>query len=225
MKALFRAFCIVAISLHYGFAESKSLSNEIFREAKVIFETMHDTHYDHKTFINEKQGIYYVDCSSFISYVVQQKVPLALSSLTIDAHHTRLRAQNFYDYFKSLQQGQSSEHWMAVTSMSEVEVGDIIAWKYSPQEQQEKKNTGHMIVVAAKPILEAPNLYKIRVIDSSSGKHANDTRTLQKTDGIGMGEMWFRVDEQGYPVGLYWSDKNKKESQHLIAIGRVLSSK
>lgn len=195
-------------------------SSEIHAEAINILKTMHETHYDHKIRIDEKQGYYSLDCSGFVCHILQKKAPLALIALPVDKHHTHARAQNFYDYFKSLQSLPPQKEWMPISGMNELERGDIIAWKYDPSLQ--KKDTGHVVIASEKPVLEEPNLYRVRVIDASKGKHANDTRA-KEVDGIGSGDMWFRVDENDQPIGIYWSDKAKKESRHPIAMGRVLS--
>lgn len=199
---------------------STAYSPEIFQEAQKIFKTMKTTHYEHKTVIDESKGVYIVDCSAFVCYILNKVSPLAHSSLPIDKNHTHARAKNFYDYFKSLQNSTSSNsHWMAILSIKELEKGDIIAWKYDPVLQ--KKDTGHVVIVHEKPVLEEPNLYRVRILDASKGKHANDSRA-KEADGIGSGEMWFRVDTNNAPTGLHWSSKEKKESNHPIAMGRAI---
>ncbi|AOO64674.1 hypothetical protein [Sulfurospirillum halorespirans] len=203
--------------LTHSIATPLSLSDEVFQEAQHILQTQQESHYDHKTVINESKGYYRVDCSSFVCHVLRKKSPLALAMLPIDVHHVHARAQNFYDYFKQLESVPNA-HWMAVKTLFDLERGDIIAWKYDLSSH--KKDTGHVVIVAEKPIQEEQTLYRIRVIDASKGKHANDTRA-KESDGIGSGDMWFRVNEKGAPIGLYWSSKEKKERQHFIVMGRV----
>jgi len=170
MRFFFVAILFIALSIQ-NLVASTAYSSEIFQEAQKIFETMKTTHYEHKTVIDENKGLYIVDCSVFVCHVLKKISPLALSSLPIDKSHTHARAKNFYDYFKSLQNGTSSNrHWMAVLSMKELEKGDIIAWKYDPTLQ--KKDTGHVVIVHERPVFEVPNLYRIRVMDASKGKHA-----------------------------------------------------
>ena len=206
------------LCLTYSIATPLSLSDEVFQEAQYILQTHQESHYDHKTVIDESKGYYRLDCSSFVCHILRKKAPLSLTMLPIDTHHMHARAQNFYDYFKQLESVPSA-HWVAVKTLFDLERGDIIAWKYDPSFH--KKDTGHVVIVAEKPIQEEPTLYRIRVIDASKGKHANDTRA-KENDGIGSGDMWFRVNEKGAPIGLYWSSKEKKESHHSIAMGRVL---
>lgn len=207
-----------AISMTQSMATSLALSEEIFQEAYTILQTYQESHYDHKTTIDELKGYYRVDCSSFIDYILRKKAPLALAMLPVDNHHTRARAHNFYDYFKALEQ-TPNYHWACVKTFVDLERGDLIAWKYD--ESLHKSDTGHIVIVAQKPVQEEPNLYRVRIIDASKGKHANDTRE-RTSDGIGSGDMWFRVNAEGVPYGLYWSDKEKKLNRHFIAMGRVL---
>lgn len=213
-------FAVAVFFISFLFA-STAYASEIFQEAQKIFKTMQTTHYEHQTVIDESKGVYIVDCSAFVCYILKKVSPLAHSSLPVDKNHTHARAKNFYDYFKSLQSGTASNsHWMAILTIKELERGDIVSWKYDPSLQ--KKDTGHVVIVHEKPVLEAGNLYRVRIIDASKGKHANDSRG-KEADGIGIGEMWFRVDEKNAPIGLHWSSKEKRESNHPIAMARAIN--
>lgn len=186
--------------------------------SKAVFNNIQITRYNHKSHIDEAKGEYILDCSSFVVLLLKKVSPLALASLTIDKTHTHARAKNFYDFFHSLANKEQKGGWIGIKKMREVEAGDIIAWKYDPS--LAKKDTGHVVVVLEKPVNEEDGLYRIKVMDASKGKHANDTR-VRGTDGVGMGEMWFRVDTSDKPIALHWSDKAKKPSYHAIAMGRV----
>ena len=177
--------------------------------------------YSHHKKINRKDGIYIADCSTFVAYIVGRISPEALSLLPVDKHHRHPRAKNFYDTFINLKKSDSQNVWVNIKNMAKVEPGDIIAWKYSLS--LKRRNTGHVIIVYKKPILEKDNLYRVVVLDSSRGRHANDTRIKGVSNGVGIGTMWFRVDKLDRPIGLYWSSKKKKESKHVIAIGRIIN--
>lgn len=205
--------CCLGITRSYGTG-----SDEVFQEANYLLQTHQESHYDHKTVIDEKRGYYRMDCSSLVCYVLSKRAPIALGMIPKDVHHSHARAQNFYDYFKTLET-MPNAYWMAVRTVTELKRGDIIVWKYDPMLR--KKDTGHIVIVAETPVQEEAYLYRIRVIDASRGQHAKDTRVAGK-DGIGSGDMWFRVDENNFPVGLYWSSKEKQEARHSIAMGRVL---
>ncbi len=194
--------------------------SSVFLTSQHIYNTMQRSSYEHKRFVDETSGTYNVDCSSFIGFIIEKVSPKANAILPIDAPHKRALAKNFYEFLQGLSASEVKDGWMGIARMDELEKGDIIAWKYDPS--LHKTDTGHVVMVYEKPILEADGRYKIRVMDSSKGKHANDSRDETST-GIGIGTMWFRVDEHGVPNGLYWSDKSKKISEHAIAMGRVVT--
>lgn len=185
-----------------------------------VLTSMQHTRYEHKAFIDERSGVYHVDCSAFVGFLLQKVSPHAYNALKIDKGHTRPRAQNFYDFLAVLNEGEKKEGWQGIQRINALEKFDIIAWKYDPS--LGKKDTGHVVIVYEKPIKEADGRYRVRVLDASKGTHANDSRAQKSEGGIGEGVMWFRVDEEGKPLGLYWSDRSKSMSRHQISMGRVL---
>jgi hypothetical protein len=191
---------------------------EVLDRAQNVWQGMHYSSYDHKAFIDETSGVYRVDCSSFLGFIIGKISKEAYDSLPIDTPHKRPRAKNFYDYFHALDEHEKQGGWMGIKRIFDLEKGDIIAWKYDPS--LGKKDTGHVVMVYEKPILEKDGRYKVRVMDSSKGKHAEDSRG-ENQSGIGVGTMWFRVDSEGVPNGLYWSERSPKISEHAIAMGRV----
>lgn len=210
------------ISLWWCLAVTISLCAEgsFSHTVQEVLSNIRQTRYEHKAFIDEAHGIYYVDCSSLVSFLLQKFSLQSYQALSIDKGHTRPRAHNFYDFFASLQEGVVTDGWQSVKTIDALERFDIIAWKYDVA--LGKKDTGHVVIVYDKPIKEVDGRYKIRVLDASKGIHANDTRAQQAQGGIGMGEMWFNVDEEGKPSGLYWSHKSVTMSRHKISMGRVL---
>lgn len=203
------------------FAFSSLQAHTTFQNAiEHVFTSMQHTRYEHKTAIDETNGIYHVDCSSFVGFLLQKSSLQAYTALSIDKGHARPRAQNFYDFFASLNENEQKEGWQGIKAMQSLQTFDIIAWKYDAR--LGKKDTGHMVIVYEKPIKEADGRYRVRVLDASKGTHANDSRAQKSEGGIGTGVMWFRVDEEGKPFGVYWSDRSKSMSRHQISMGRVL---
>ena len=196
-------------------------ANTAFQNAiEHVFTSMQHTRYEHKTAIDETNGIYHVDCSSFVGFLLQKSSLQAYTALSIDKGHLRPRAQNFYDFFASLNENEQKEGWQGIKTMQSLQIFDIIAWKYDAR--LGKKDTGHVVIVYEKPIKEADGRYKVRVLDASKGTHANDSRAQKSEGGIGEGVMWFRVDEEGRPFGVYWSDRSEGMSRHQISMARVL---
>lgn len=181
------------------------------------------TQYNHKPFIDERKGIYVVDCSSFVGFLLQKVSVQSYQALSIDKGHTRPRAQNFYDFLVSLRAGENRKGWLGIKTMASVKKGDIIAWKYDKSlDKVDKKDTGHVVIVYETPKKEPDGRYKVVVLDASKGTHANDSRAGKKEGGIGVGTMWFKVDKEGKPVGLYWSERSHALSEHAMAMGRVV---
>lgn len=216
MKQVFYALCLLLCSAMTLFSQEKTFleSSEIFLEA------LRSSHYQHKIAIDEENHSYGLDCSAFVGLLLQRSAPTAYASLPIDPPHKRPRAKNFYAFLTDLSEGEEKGGWGALKKMEQLQKGDVIAWKYALN--LGKKDTGHVVIVYEKPLKEEEELYKVLVLDSSKGMHANDTRMGKPEGGIGMGTMWFKVDENDKPIGLFWSDKRKKMSEHAIAMGRVL---
>jgi len=193
--------------------------SSVFLTSQEIFNTMQRSSYEHKAFVDETHGIYVLDCSSFMGLVIRKIAPKAYTALPIDAPHKRPRAKNFYAFLNALEPHESRDGWLGIKRMEEVKKGDIIAWKYA--QNSNKQDTGHVVMVYEKPILEANGFYQVRVMDSSKGKHAHDSRG-EGQSGIGIGTMWFSVDKEGIPNGVLWSDRSTKVAEHAIAMGRVV---
>lgn len=102
----------------------------------------------------------------------------------------------------------------------QLQSGDIIAWR-KPQLLQ-GGNSGHIVVLHSILTYEAPWL-RIKIIDATNHLHANDSRaeTWSKS-GIGTGEMLFKLDEKGRPLGYCWSARKQYYKEHpLIAAARL----
>jgi hypothetical protein len=101
----------------------------------------------------------------------------------------------------------------------DAEPGDLIAWRkdFVPQ----KGNTGHIVIVLEKPVKEKDGAIRIIALDSSRSGHAQGTRK-KGTSGVGLGFMWFRVDEAGAPIAIHWSNRKRKPKTYPIVIGRAI---
>lgn len=215
MKRLSLIVFILCVSLVYAKAEERSL----FNVSQTFLSTLKASRYEHKAVIDEENGVYALDCSSFIGLLLQKSSLQAYKALPIDAPHKRPRAKNFYAFFNALSEHEAKKGWIAIKHMNTLRKGDIIAWAYDPA--LGKKDTGHVVMVHEVPVKEKDGRYKVMVLDSSKGIHANDTRVEKSEGGIGLGVMWFSVDSEETPIGLYWSDRSKFMSTHKISMARV----
>ncbi len=194
-------------------------SKKILAEAERVVNTFTLSDYDYNTFINVKAGVYKVDCSSFLSYVlaisvydwyekiyahaVLSRFPSTKNNPTLE----RCLAKDFYSFFKNYNnRSDKYKGWEIISGLNDLNPGDIIAIKY----EDGASNTGHVLILAGEPIqLEGfsntPVGYTeflVKIIDSSASPHGTsttywprvrDTRTDNSKNvdegGVGMGYM------------------------------------
>ena len=182
-------------------------------------ESMRDTQYQHKTDIDEEVGRYHCDCSGLLGYFLREYHPQAYRELKGELAPWRSRplAATFYETFGRV--GPDSDGpWQQVTSLLNARPGDLIAWR-NPK-LQKGKSTGHVMMVAGKPAREKDGRVRVRVIDSTSYPHGNDTRKGEMR-GLGAGDLWFVIDDQGRPIAYHQREKSKAYRDRPIAIGRL----
>ena len=192
----------------------------LYQQAQELLGHIRSSSYSYTFHIDEAEGIYDTTCSSFMNFLIQKVSLPAYQALLADSKRKQPLARNYYAFFNALKEGKEEEHWKNIRYLKDVQVGDIIAWEYDIS--LGKKDSGHVVMVDEKPIQEADGRYRIRILDSSKGTHAEDTRFSHPQGGIGKGVMWFVPDENGEVKGFYWSDKSKKMSQHALSIGRLI---
>ncbi|MEH2032303.1 MAG: hypothetical protein V7K67_22085 [Nostoc sp.] len=191
--------------------------NPLAIAAKHILNTMRETHYTHKTFVDKINGVYDMDCSGFVGYVLNQIAPEYLALIPKEPKQPRPRAFKYYEYFHQLQQHSTSvREWKAINQLMDAMPGDIIAWAMEPI--TEHADTGHVMFVAAKPVMNSDGTVSVKVYDSTAIRHNDDTRSPNST-GIGCGTIVFRVDANGAPVAFQFNTRAKFH-ELPIAIGR-----
>jgi len=205
-----------------------------------ILSNMKETAYVHDEGmqLNEPKGIYKYDCSGFVgTFVLKDTLPTHYQRLLAGAQQyhkgvlqkdgsragadaVRPRAWGFYDYFDSLRvHAPQNGDWHVFRSLAELMPGDIIVARYANGWREQRKDrgldasTGHvMIAWDVHTVLNwlGKDHFKIKVVDSSSSGHDNDTRDtlsdgVSGDDGIGTGDMVFTADDNGDVDGYYWS--------------------
>jgi len=129
----------------------------------------------------------------------------------------------------------NEQHFKKITNIQELQPGDLLVIKYADRSDHED-NTGHCMLVAAKPILlagigaQAPHMfqYEVMVIDASKSPHGRtDTRYVEKSMGYGgTGKGLFRLyaDANGLLKGYSWSTLKPRQGfdpfQNPIVAGR-----
>lgn len=198
---------------------ARSLSHQVVTMANLIFSQLQTTRYSHRTVVDEQIGSYLVDCSGLVCHILKKTAPDSLAEVAVDENHQRARAKNFYEAFKNASPTGGTSGWQRIKKLMDAEPGDLIAWKKEPAPQ--KGNTGHVVILLERPVLEDDTTVRALVLDSACSGHAQDSRAKGET-GVGRGYIWFRVDKMGTPVAVHWSDRRRKPSKYPIVIGRAV---
>jgi hypothetical protein len=197
---------------------SLSRGENIADAAEELLSGIHESHYEHKTHVVQAAGIYDMDCSGFVDFLLKRVAPEQYGGLPVEPGHTRPRAAMYFKLFKDLPTHRV-KGWRTVERLSEAKRGDIIAWALTAS-TQEPGDTGHVVIVSAPPIGTSMGEYKVAVYDSSGIRHDDDSRP-KATTGIGKGVITFKVDDRGIPVGFQFSSKAYFHFEP-IAIGRLI---
>jgi len=218
------------------FATDYALTNpahNILLEATRILSNLKESYYEHTTTVDETNGIYKLDCSGLVGYIL--RYALNAHFIPIDTAkiigQTRPLATDFYTFFNICPTIANPYGWMKISYLRNALPGDIIAWKYV---DETKDNTGHIVVISGitakfTEAITINNLkyweYKVRVIDSSKSAHFQDSRDLTTNlthEGIGVGDMYFGVNQVGEIKYWKWNSRSDTPQFDYIAIGRAI---
>jgi hypothetical protein len=199
-------------------ADDLNRGDNIADAAEKLLDDVRETHYQHKTYVLQSAGIYDMDCSGFVDFLLKRVAPQQYVHLPIESGHARPRAAMYFDLFSGLS-SNSVPGWKPIERLADAQRGDIIAWALAASTQKEG-DTGHVVIVAAPPVLAKTGEYRVAVYDSTGIHHDDDSRP-KETSGIGKGVITFRVDDRGVPVAFQF---NSHAHFHLepIAIGRII---
>jgi len=201
--------------------KSDALPRErLIERATFVFNNLELTDYTHSSgsIMDEENGIYFYDCSGFISEFVIKEC-LADHHADLLEHTTsstipfRPLATDFYDYFRNEILGPDYDPndsetcvaelngWHVFTNVEDLRKGDLIIAKYDEDWNEIMNNytTGHTMIAWSSAIQDAvdPLLYKIKILDAAGSGHSLDTRdtapsTTINGKGIGIGWMVFK---------------------------------
>jgi hypothetical protein len=198
-----------------------SKDNENLGDAaeRLLSETR-ETHYQHRTHFDRAAGVYDLDCSGFVDYLLKRIAPAQFAQLRVEPGHQRPRAAMYFELFDGLRKS-SLAGWEAVPKLGDARRGDMLAWQLAAS-TQEPGDTGHVVIVAAPPVEQTNGLYRVEVYDSSGIHHDDDSRP-EGTSGVGKGVIIFKVDAGGAPVGFQFNSHAHFHTE-AIAIGRLVNS-
>jgi len=191
-------------------------------EAERILQNVKSSEYAHRTEVDEKTGLYKVDCSGLVCLALRKVSPEGLKAIPTSGTEKRPLAHDFYEHFRAApltDPADGAARWLRIDRLARARRGDVLAWKndhYKPGE-----NTGHVMIVMDTPEPDGENLWKVVVIDSSAHGHGNDTRK-EGDSGVGRGTLWFTVNTEGEPVGVRFTSRTGTLNPKSISIGRLL---
>jgi hypothetical protein len=185
--------------------------------AEDLLAKVKETHYQHKTHVDTGLGIYDLDCSGFVDFLLKRFAPEQFAQMPIESGHARPRAAMYYQLLHGLAQ-TPSPGWTSVHKLADAQPGDIIAWELAAAARED---TGHVVIVAAPPARTSSDLYRVSVYDSSGIRHDEDSRP-EGTSGVGKGTITFRVNSDGEPVAFRFNSEGHFHEEP-IAIGRIVA--
>jgi hypothetical protein len=197
-----------------------SLPEQVAWQAEFIVNNLEQTDYQHVEKIDVDRGIYDCDCNGFVGFVLERAAPDHYAMVPKEPTEPRPRAFKYYDFFSSLTP-ESTGGWHQIDLLLDARRGDVIAWRVP--EIEVGHNTGHVLFVAGRPAIIEPGVLAVRVYDSASGPHFDDTRRDGEgrfKSGVGSGFINFTVDDTGRPAAFQFAPSDPFITLP-IAIGRV----
>lgn len=201
-----------------------STSERLLREAERIVRGADQTSYSHTTRVDEAEGVYHLDCSGLLCYILKRVAPAHLKAIPVEKGHARALAVDFETAFAAAPSDpEQATCWLRIERLADARAGDCLAWKH--ESPQPGGSTGHVVLLVATPVLEADGQFRVTLIDATQTNHAEDTRSAHGGGGVGRGSMWFVVDNEGRPTGYRWSQKDGRLQVRPIAVARAVTAR
>ncbi len=187
---------------------------------KQIISHLHYSKYQFGgTHLDNKKGIYVIDCSSYVDHILKSVYPQAFSQLSEWSQTNKPTTEDFYHYFLQLHHPDLM-HWSSVSDVKELRPGDVLVIRYQNKKGQERG--GHVMLVMDKPLIINHEV-AVRVTDSAGGGHSKDTRPAHAS-GVGIGTLLLKTDgTMSRPMAFAWKIGSKWETRASFAMGRPLS--
>lgn len=177
------------------------------------------TRYQHATVVREREGVFLWDCSGMAAWVLRRAAPRAMGAIS----RARPVARDFASVIERAPTTRARAGWQRVERIEDARPGDVFAWR-RPRGFP-SRNTGHVgfVVDAPVPVPAIPGAYAVRIADSTSWGHQDDTRVDDGVGGFGMGTLVFLTDGQGRGTHYGWAG-TRSEGYVVtpIVFGRVV---
>ena len=208
-----------------GAAHAVSPPSRVLMELERVHRNVRSTRYVHSTHIDEHAGQYDFDCSAMASFILGRSAPRAHEAVMRQNGHGRPVARDFHDVIVAAPVGRSSDGWMRLAHVTDLRPGDVIAWRRPPA--LASSNTGHVAFVYTAPqqLDREGRRYLVRVVDSTSIPHGDDSRPGQHASGFGFGNIVLFVESPGEdPTAYGWYGlPTRIDFRTHIALGRAVN--
>lgn len=198
------------------------ITGRLASQAEFFVNNLAQTDYQYNEHIVAGEGIWDCDCNSFVGFVLQSLAPEHYAMIPRETSQKRPRAFEYYTFFVSPTL-EDRGGWRRIDSLEDARRGDIIAWRL-PQIAA-GQDTGHVFYVADTPRVLDSGSFAVRVYDSASSPHFDDTRGTSDgrfPNGVGSGFIHFEVDGSGAPLAFQFGP-SAPWRRFPIAIGRAES--
>jgi hypothetical protein len=189
---------------------------DLVEAVRELLANVRETSYQHHSQVDASEGIYRLDCSEFVSLILERIAPKHYQELPIEPGHPQPRARMYFRFFDRLKL-EPRTGWRPITKLADVTPGDIVAWEKISTGG--RGDSGHVMIVAESPRRDQDGTFRVRVYDSSEIPHAEDSRATGSS-GVGSGSVLFRVNENGAPIAFQFNPRLHWHSEP-IAIGRL----
>ena len=195
------------------------LPHPLVLEAQNIFSRMTYTAYQRTPDMNDTTGVYLCDCSDYINTLLKRSSPAAYGQ--IPNYQRSPTTKDYHTFFTLLKTSPSAGSlWYRIRDARKLCPGDVIVWR------NETAGTGHigLIMTPASINPSRPDEVLVRIADSTTSLHADDTRAAGTT-GIGSGLIGIKIDSSGSAVGIYWKGGISRTAQLVnVKVGRLMVS-
>lgn len=189
---------------------------DLVEAVRQALANVRETSYQHDSQVDASNGIYRLDCSEFVSLILERVAPKHYQEIPTEPGRPRPRARMYFRFFDQLKR-ESRTGWRPITKLAGVTPGDIFAWERISTGG--RGDTGHVMIVAESPHRNQDGTFRVRVYDSSEIPHAEDSRPIG-TSGVGSGSVLFRVNKDGAPIAFQFNPRSHWHSEP-IAIARL----
>jgi hypothetical protein len=189
--------------------------------------TLQFTRYSMDNRIDPLMGHYEIDAPGLVTWVLRRATPAAHRAVFAQVRARSPTARDYHDILATAApELVAGDAWLRITQVGSLRAGDVIAWR-RPVGPHPAAGGHHVAFVAAPPVRSATgDAWLVRVTDSTSQPHDNDTRgpQSQHRSGLGTGTLLITSDTStDAPTGYGWSGaRTPTVTPASIALGRPL---